>query len=105
MENKVIRSFAIFKNTKATGNQPGYEMVGKDEQGNKIKLASIWLKDHQGTKYYSGQMKDEFVKDDGTKYDGYVIISQAEYDRLKNPEAKVRNDVEEEDINVDDIPF
>lgn len=100
----MIKQFVIFKNDKATGNQPQYDMLGKDEQGNKFRLASIWLKDHNGKKYYSGQMKDEYTNSEGKTYDGFVIISQAEYKKLTtkpqgNPERP--ND----DENPDGIPF
>jgi hypothetical protein len=95
----MINSFAIFKNDNAEGNQPQYIMVGKPAdapEGQKSNtLASLWLKEKNGQKFYSGKMKDEFVKNDGTKYDGYVIISLAEYNKLKG----------QTDINSDEIPF
>jgi len=97
----MIKSFAIFKNDNAEGNQPQYRMVGKpadapqDQKSNT--LASIWLKEKNGQKFYSGKMKDEFVKDDGTKYDGYVIITLVEYRKLK---GETNNE-----INSEEIPF
>lgn len=79
---KPITNFVIFKNDNATGNQPQYQMKTKTEDGKTLILASLWLKENEKGKYYSGQMKDEYTKDDGTKYDGYVIITKAEYERL-----------------------
>lgn len=98
---KPITQFAIFKNDNATGNQPQYRMVAKDEQGKSLTLASLWLKEHNGQKYYSGQMKEEFTKDDGTKYEGYVIIPMSEYKRLATGQSEGNNDM----INPDDVDF
>ena len=83
---KNITNFAIFKNKNATGNQPQYSMVGKPngEEGKGKTIASLWVKKTQnGVPYYSGQMKETFTKDDGTKYDGYVIVKEEEYAELK----------------------
>lgn len=107
-----ITSFAIFKNDKATGSQPQYRMVGKPEDaGTEEKsadLAGLWVKEHNGSKYYSGKMKGEFTKDDGTVLDGYVIIKESEYNTLLNAQNGSQlnvNTEDEESINPEDIPF
>ena len=102
-----IKRFVIFKNFDAVDPQPGYRMVAKDEAGKELKLGSVWIKEHTGkegkvTKYYSGQMKDEFVKEDGSKFEGYVIITQTEYDALK---AGVTQEVKGDVIDPEEVPF
>ncbi len=113
----MIKQFTISKNKKAEGKQPQYFMKTKLDDGNTVQIASIWLRDSEQGKFFSGTMKNEYKKDDGTVYDGYVIISEKEYKELESlrrqsdPElvamhAKVntpKND--DEDINPDDIPF
>ena len=102
----MIKNFAIFKNLKAVHPQPGYNMVGKDEAGNKLNLAAVWVKDYKDTKYYSGQMKEEFIKEDGTKIEGYVIITQTEYDELKGvKKEEVKEEYPTDEIDPDNIPF
>lgn len=109
-----IKSFAIFKNDDAKDNQPQYRMIGKDEHAPRdVKsdtLASIWLAETQdGTKYYSGKMKDPYVTDEGKKYNGYVIIPVEEYERLLkgNPNTGAENIpvIEDEEVAADDVPF
>ena len=95
-----IKNFAIFKNDKATGNQPGYRMVGKDDKGNKYQLGVLWLKESNGQKYYSGVMKDEFTKDDGTKYDGFTIVKDAD---LENDDLNTIDYPQDDDVN--DVDF
>lgn len=116
----MIKQFTISKNEKAEGKQPQYLMKSKLEDGKTINIASLWLREAPGaigSKFFSGLMRNEFKKDDGTVYDGYVIISEKEYNELlslkrqSDPEliamhAKVnapKND--DEDVNPDDIPF
>lgn len=112
----MITKFVITKNDKAEGRQPQYFMRGKEkEDGKNITLASIWLQDGPTGKFFSGTMKTEFKKEDGTVYDGYVIITEKEYKELESfrrqsdPEliamhAKVNAPkVEEEDESS--IPF
>lgn len=111
-----ITSFAIFKNNEAEGNKPQYRMVGKPEDANKeeksVELAGLWVKEHNGNKYYSGKMKSEFTKDDGTKLNGYVIITEEEYASLKAGNSSQgntggNNDTSDEPDNIplDQIPF
>lgn len=93
-----ITSFAIFKNDNATGSQPQYRMIGKpdgaDKEEKSVDLAGLWIKEHNGNKYYSGKMKGAFTKDDGTKLEGYVIITEREYEKLTSG-----------DIDPENIPF
>lgn len=94
----IIKNFAIFKNEKATGMQPQYLMYGRPEnspEGTKNSIiGSLWLKQtSEGKNFYSGAMKEEFTKDDGTKYDGFMIISEAEYKRLTQPNVKTQANV------------
>lgn len=102
-----IRTFAIFKNDNATGNQPQYRMVGKDENAPKEEksadLAGLWIKEYQGKKFYSGKLNQEFKKDDGSVKPGYIIISEDEYNRLKNG-AEVENEANQT-AEDDEIPF
>lgn len=102
----MITSFAIFRNDKATGNQPQYRMVGKDDNAPKEEkskdIASLWLKEYNGNKYYSGKMKDDFKKDTGEVVDGYVIIPLKEYKELKGEAVEPDNTYPDDDTS---IPF
>lgn len=81
-------------------------MVGKDENAPKeeksVELAGCWLKEYNGKKYYSGKLNNEYKKDDGSVKQGYVIISEDEYNRLRKGEdimGEVQSSVD------DEIPF
>lgn len=102
----MIHSFAIFKNDKATGNQPQYRMVGKPDNAGKdvksVDLAGLWLKEYNGNKYYSGKLNSEFKKEDGSVKPGYVIITEEEYNQLLKG-ADIMSEAEDND--ADEIPF
>ena len=95
---------AVFKNKDATGKQPAYRLVSKDENDKSITIGSLWVKDYKGIEFQSGEMKKEFTKEDGTKYEGYVILSQTEYkDLLAGKNGAVESSTES--INADEINF
>jgi uncharacterized protein (DUF736 family) len=54
-------SGAIFKNEKATGNQPSYR--GKVNVNGKDMEISLWVKESKtGTKYFSASFQEPYVK-------------------------------------------
>jgi len=54
-------SGAIFKNEKATGNQPSYR--GKVNVNGKEMEVSLWVKESKtGTKYFSASFQEPYVK-------------------------------------------
>ena len=54
-------SGAIFKNEKATGNQPSYR--GKVNVNGKDMEVSLWVKESKtGTKYFSASFQEPYVK-------------------------------------------
>ena len=54
-------SGAIFKNEKATGNQPSYR--GKVNVNGKEMEISLWVKESKtGTKYFSASFQEPYVK-------------------------------------------
>jgi uncharacterized protein (DUF736 family) len=60
METK-INSGAIFRNEKATGNQPSYR--GKVNVNGKDMEISLWVKESKtGTKYFSASFQEPYVK-------------------------------------------
>lgn len=105
----IIKDFAIFKNDKSIGSQPSHYMIGKDINAKKEDksntLASIWLnKSAKGLEYFSGVMKDEFTSKEGTYYDGFVILSKREYDRLVElSTASLKKGKTEEEITPIDL--
>jgi uncharacterized protein (DUF736 family) len=54
-------SGAIFRNEKATGNQPSYR--GKVNVNGKDMEVSLWVKESKtGTKYFSASFQEPYVK-------------------------------------------
>lgn len=80
---------------------PSHSIVAADENyQNKVTVGKLWLKKGERGNYLSGELSKPYTKEDGTILDGYVLISQKEYDLLKTPsivdtgEALSINDVE-----------
>ena len=56
---------------------------------NFVQVGSGWVKkDKNNNPFISCKLKDEYRKEDGTVYDGFVMITKKEYDKLKNCEAR-----------------
>ena len=72
--------------------RPTHNLVAADEKyENKTVVASFWTKEGQYGKFLSGSMKKSRTSDDGKEYDGYVIITEREWDEyqsLKKGEVK-----------------
>jgi len=85
----MIKNFTITKqDNQGKDNLPNRKISTKIGD-NFIQIGSGWVKnDKNGNPFISGQLKNEFVKDDGMVYDGYVIITEREYKHLKNCEAR-----------------
>lgn len=56
---------------------------------NFVQVGSGWVKkDKNGNPFISCKLKDEYKKEDGTVYDGFVMLSVKEYRKLKLAEEK-----------------
>lgn len=112
-----IKYITIQKITDAGGgNKPTHKMTAKGDDGKYITIAKLWTKDGQYGKYLSGQMSD--IYRNGEKfYDGYVILSETEYQSLLAKERETETGTEtdeltdkpldypENDLKPEDIPF
>lgn len=66
-----------------TEKTPTHAIVLLDEKHqNKKTVGKLWTKTSEYGKYLSGQMQDEFTNNEGRVFDGYVIITKAEYKEL-----------------------
>lgn len=88
--------------------KPSHNLVASDEKyENKAIAGSLWLKKGPTGNFLSGEMKKARTADDGKTYDGYVIITEREwneYQSLKNNTVDVGGYTGEV-ANVDEINF
>ena len=83
---------------------PSHAIVAADENyQNKVTVGKLWLKKGERGNYLSGELSKPYKKEDGTELDGYVILTQKEYNELKGikPSTVDTGAV----ANIDDIPF
>jgi hypothetical protein len=83
----MIKNFAILKNkNKKTDKHPDYLLSTKVNE-EFIEIGAAYLKDTQrGEKYFSCSLKKEYQPPEGDVKNGFVIITDAEYARLKQVE-------------------
>lgn len=77
-----IKNFSIFKNEKKQDNHPDYKLsakIGDDYR----EIGAGFIKDGNGNKYISVVLKKEFTKEDGTVLDGFVIITDKQFNAMK----------------------
>lgn len=81
-----IKNFSIFKNEKKQDNHPDYKLSAKVTIGNTDEFRDIgagYVKDGQKGKYISIALSKEFTKQDGTTLDGFVIITDKQFNAMK----------------------
>ena len=94
---------------------PTHDLVASDENyQNKVIIGAMWTRvarteSGEEYKFLSGTLSKTRTHE-GKEYDGYVLITEKEwneYQKLKNevklPEVKV--DIPDGSANIDDIPF
>lgn len=66
--------------------RPTHDIVAADDNyNNKTVIGSLWTRVTQdGNKFLSGQLQSARKTVDGKEFDGYVILTQREYDELKS---------------------
>lgn len=83
----MITNFSIFKNKKEKETQPDYKMSAKVIRDNKEEFADIgavFLKEAvNGTKFFSCAMAKDYTTQDGTVRQGYCIVPNDEYNKMK----------------------
>lgn len=73
----------------AGDKKPSHAIVASDSNyQNKTTIGKLWLKSGERGNFLSGQLDVE-REHEGKVYDGYVIITQKEYNKLKNPSVEV----------------
>jgi len=79
-----------------------HAIVASDENyQNKVIVGKLWLKKGERGNFLSGELSKPFTKDDGTVLDGYVLLTQREYNALKGGTP----DVSMGEAKVDEIDF
>lgn len=95
--------------------RPTHNLVASDDKfENKTIVGSFWTKESQYGKFLSGDMKKSRTHE-GKDYDGYVIITEKEWDEYQTLKASNTPTVEGKGIdvteftgavaNTQDIPF
>ena len=90
-----LKNITLFKREAKTPNQPAYDIVASDEEyKNKTTVGAMWLKvaqDQEGKdyKFLSGTLSKQRTGTDGKEYDGYVLITEKEYNALKGGASNV----------------
>jgi hypothetical protein len=88
---------------------PTHDLVASDENyENKVIVGALWTRvaqDAQGKDYrfLSGTLSKSRTGTDGKVYEGYVLLTEKEYDELKS--GKPSNVDTGEAPNPDDIPY
>lgn len=119
----MFTNFAIFKNTrkKEGSNQPDYTISIREEEGEKsIEAGAVWLKDYNGTKFFSCSLREEnsnYQTKDGEHVElpAYVILRKDKYEDLMRiagkekqtpaEKAGVTQPTDEELADPSNIPF
>lgn len=77
----------------AGDKNPSHRLVASDEKyENKTTIGSMWLKSGQNGNFLSGSLSKTRTGTDGKEYQGYVLITEKEwneYQELKNKTTKV----------------
>lgn len=90
--------------------KPSHNLVASDENyQNKTSVGSFWFKSGTNGNFLSGEMKKPRVHE-GKEYDGYVIITEKEWNEYQSLKNGVATPVQVggytgEVANTADIPF
>ena len=100
----MLKNITIFKRSEVkTDKHPTHDIVAADEnysKESKTTVGSLWTKTtDDGSRFLSGGLSKSRTHE-GKEYDGYVIISEKEYNALK---GTVKQD--DGSVAVEDIPF
>lgn len=101
MLNKI--SIQKVQDTPEVGSKkPTHNLVASnDKYENKTIIGKLWVKEGQYGKFLSGELSKARTYE-GKEYDGYVILTQKEYDSLKGtPSSDDTGEVKD----LSDIPF
>jgi len=67
------------------GKIPSHAIIACDDKyENKTQVGKLWLKSGQYGNFLSGQLDKERTTDAGVTYQGYVLITEKEYNELKS---------------------
>lgn len=98
----MIKNISIFPNGKIGLGENGKELpnydlsinLGTPENPVRKYIGSGWkksyVKDGETKGYMSVTLNNQFIKNDGTKIDGYLVITEEEYNHLKNCEERCK---------------
>jgi uncharacterized protein (DUF736 family) len=102
----MLRNITIHKRKEVkTANQPTHDLVASDEKyENKTIVGAMWTRvTEEGNKFLSGTLSKPRTHE-GKEYDGYVIITEKEYNELKSPTVEPQGYNGEID-DISQIPF
>lgn len=98
----MLKNFSLFKRTEVKApTHPTHDIIFSDEKyENKVTAGSAWTRvaqDKQGNdyKFLSGTLSKTRTGTDGKEYQGYVLITEKEwneYQELKNGTPKVEGE-------------
>lgn len=82
----MLKNITIAKRKEVkTATQPTHDLVASDEKyENKTIVGALWTRTTDtGTKFLSGMLSITRTATDGKEYEGYVLITEAEYKLLE----------------------
>lgn len=78
----------------AGDKKPSHNLVASDERyENKTSVGSFWLKQGQNGNFLSGELKKSRTYE-GKEYDGYVIITEKEWNEYQDLKKRVAKPVQ-----------
>jgi hypothetical protein len=109
-----LKNISLFKREAKTPNQPSHDIIASDESyGNKTTVGAMWLKvaqdkDGNDYKFLSGGLSKPRTHE-GKEYDGYVIITEKEWNEYQSLKGTNQKPVEvggyNGEVNTNEIDF
>ncbi len=85
-----LKNLTLFKREAKTPNQPSHDIIASDDKyENKTTVGAMWLKVAQDKnltdyKFLSGSLSKTRTGTDGKEYQGYVLITEKEWDEYQS---------------------
>ena len=107
----MLKNFTVCKRKEVkAATHPTHDLIASDEKyENKCTVGSIWTrtaKDNEGNdyKFLSGTLSKTRTGTDGKEYQGYVIITEKEWDEYQSLKSGTKVDTDGYTGEVENIP-